>query len=256
MCLRRANQHDIVMRFNPGFRFRFRAVPFIATVIVMMIGASLGQWQLRRAGQKQVIEVKLTQRSAAPVVSIDGVGSDLDELEYRRLQIRGEFLADWPLYLDNRPYRSNAGLYVLMPLRLAASGKVVMVERGWIPRNPVDRAALPLLKTPPGTVTIEAQVRRSPGHVMQLGEAGRLQPGAIVQNLDLAEFGRSSRLPVQPFLVEQLSATEDGLVRDWPRPSVGVERHLGYAFQWYALVAMAAVFFVVTGFRRGKSEND
>jgi len=31
-----------------------------------------------------------------------------------------------------------------------------------------------------------------------------------------------------------------------------VEKHRGYAFQWYALAAMAFIFFVVTGIRRGK----
>lgn len=244
------------MRFNSGFRFRFRLIPFIATVLVMALGASLGQWQLRRADQKQSIEVKLAQRSAAPVLSIDAIGNNPDDLEYRKLQLRGEFVAGWPVYLDNRPYQSRAGLYVLMPLRLSEGGKVVLIERGWIPRNPVDRAKVPPLNTPAGTVTIQGQVRRSPGHLMQLGEAARLQPGAIVQNLDLKELARASSLPLQPVLVEQLSATDDGLVRDWPRPSAGVERHLGYAFQWYALVAMAAVFFVVTGIRRGKSAND
>ena len=244
------------MRFNPGFRFRFRLVPFIATLMVMALGASLGQWQLRRADQKQAIDIKLAQRGAAPVLAIDAVGNDPEAIEYRKLQLRGEFVADWPLYLDNRPYQSRAGLYVLMPLRLSDGGRVVLVERGWVPRDPFDRARLPRLDTPPGIVTITGQVRRSPGHLMQLGEAGRLQPGAIVQNLDLNEFARASKLPLQPFLLEQLSAIDDGLVRDWPRPSAGVERHLGYAFQWYALVAMAAVFFVVTGFRRGKSAND
>ncbi|MBC7416281.1 MAG: SURF1 family protein [Herminiimonas sp.] len=244
------------MRFNPGLRFRFRLIPFIATLIIMSIGAALGQWQLRRADLKQAIEVKLGQRATAPAIGIDDVGADLENAEYRRLHLRGEFLADWPLYLDNRPYQSRAGLYVLMPLRLAGSGKVVMVERGWIARNPVDRARVPPLATPTGIVMVEGQVRRSAGHVMQLGEAAQLQPRAIVQNLDLNEFARTSRLPLQPFLVEQLGQADDGLVRDWPKPSVGVDRHLGYAFQWFALVAMAAVFFVVTGFRSGKPATE
>jgi cytochrome oxidase assembly protein ShyY1 len=56
---------------------------------------------------------------------------------------------------------------------------------------------------------------------------------------------------MQPFVIEQLSDTRDGLIRDWPRPSTGIDRHLGYAFQWYALAATAFIFFVVTGFRRG-----
>jgi len=42
-------------------------------------------------------------------------------------------------------------------------------------------------------------------------------------------------------------------VRDWPPPSLGVEKHRAYAFQWYALALMALLFFLVTGSRRGTS---
>jgi cytochrome oxidase assembly protein ShyY1 len=34
-----------------------------------------------------------------------------------------------------------------------------------------------------------------------------------------------------------------------------VEKHQGYAFQWYALAAMAVIFFVVNGCRRGKTSK-
>ena len=243
------------MRFPLGLQFRFRLLPFIATLIVMAIGFTLGQWQMRRADQKQAIAVKLAERSNAPVLAADALAGDATDLEFRRVRLQGEFLADWPLYLDNRPYQGRAGLYALMPFRLAGSRQVVIVERGWIARDPRDRMHVPVLATPPGTVVIEGTVRRAPGHVLQLGQAPRLQPGAIVQNLNLAEFASVSGMPVQPALVDQTSDTGDRLLRDWPRPSVGIERHLGYAFQWYALTAMAAVFFCVTGFKRGRSAN-
>jgi cytochrome oxidase assembly protein ShyY1 len=76
-------------------------------------------------------------------------------------------------------------------------------------------------------------------------------PGAILQNLTVAEFAAASKFTMQPFVIEQSSDTHDGMVRDWPLPSVGIERHLGYAFQWYALALTAFLFFVVTGYRRG-----
>lgn len=87
---------------------------------------------------------------------------------------------------------------------------------------------------------------------MQLGKADVLRPGAIVQNMNASEFENSAGLKMQPFVLEQTSDMQDGLVRDWPRPSLGVEKHQGYAFQWYALAVMALIFFVATGFRRGK----
>lgn len=247
------------MPFIAGLRWRFRTVPFLAMLVVVAIGVSLGQWQLRRAAQKQAIDVKLTERATAPALAVDALGAlgALDAapsvLEFRHVRLRGEFLPQWPVYLDNRPYQSRAGLYVVMAFRLVGSSKAILVERGWLARDAQDRTHLPTLSTPLGMVAIEGTLRQAPGRVMQLGVAPALLPGAIVQNLDPAVFARASGVSLLPLLLEQTSAADDRLVRDWPRPSSGVDRHLGYAFQWYALAAMAFLFFVVTGFRRADS---
>jgi len=240
------------MRFASGYRFQFRLIPFLAALIVMVIGAALGQWQLNRADAKRAIEVKLAQRSSSPVIALERTDENSEELEYQQVRLAGEFLKDWPLYLDNRPHLGRAGFYVLMPFRIAGSN-VILVQRGWVPRDTQDRARLPPLMTAQGVITLEGQIRRAPGNVMKMGQATALRPGAILQNLDLAELARVSGLPVRPYMVQQTSNTGDGLLRDWPLPSSGIDRHLGYAFQWYALAAMAGIFFVVTGFKRAKS---
>ncbi|MDB5762958.1 MAG: SURF1-like protein [Herminiimonas sp.] len=232
-------------------RFRFRWVPFIAAAVAVAIGVSLGQWQMRRAAQKEAIETKLTAREIAPPVPLGSVVGPIDEIEYRRVLVTGEFVRDWPVYLENRPYRSEAGFQVLMPLKIAGSDMHIVVARGWVPRDRADRAKLPAIATPDGQVQLMGIARRNPDRLLQLGSAAELRPGAILQNLDVAEFAQASKLAMQPFVIEQLSDTHDGLVRDWPRPSAGIDRHLGYAFQWYALAATAFIFFVVTGFRRG-----
>jgi surfeit locus 1 family protein len=236
-------------------KFRFRWIPFIATAVVVALGISLGQWQTRRAAEKEQIESKLSARQSAPPLAIgtqsraiDDVGG-IDGLEYRRVVVRGEFVRDWPVYLDNRPYQGASGFYVLTPLKIAGSDLHVLVARGWTRRDPVDRTKVMALAPPAGTVEIEGVAKRNSGHVMQLGRPEPLRPGAIVQNLDIEEFTKGSKLAMQPFVIEQLTDTQDKLVRDWPRPSAGVEKHRGYAFQWYALAATAFLFFIVTGFR-------
>ena len=55
----------------------------------------------------------------------------------------GEFVRDWPLYLDNRPQDGRAGFYLLMPLRIAGSNMHVLVARGWLPRYTAERGRLP-----------------------------------------------------------------------------------------------------------------
>jgi len=232
-------------------KFRFRWMPFIAAIVAAAIGIALGYWQTRRATEKEAIEARLQQRAEAAPLALDGSLHSIEEAEFRRVRVQGQFLHDWNVYLDNRPHNGAPGFYVLTPMRIAGSDQHVLVARGWVKRDIADRTKLPEIPVPPGPVVIEGMARRAPGHVLQLGKAEPLRPGAIVQNADSAAVGEAAGLKMAPFVVEQVSETQDGLVRDWPRPSSGVDKHRGYAFQWYALAATALIFFVVTGFRRG-----
>lgn len=234
-------------------RFQFRWVPFIAALVAAMVGVSLGNWQMRRASDKEAIEQKLTARQAAAPLNLAAPEPNVDEIEFRRVKVVGEFLDTWPIYLDNRPHQGAAGLYLVMPLKIAGSNQHVLVMRGWLPRDPVDRSKLPAIPTPATSLTIEGVVRRNAGQLLQLGEPTALRPGAIVQNLDIGQFEQASKLDLQPIVIEQTNDIPDGLVRDWPKPSAGVDKHLGYAFQWYGLAITALIFFVVTGIKRGNS---
>lgn len=233
-------------------KFRFRTIPFVAAIIGATVGVSLGQWQTRRAAEKDAIEAKISVREIATPMVLGAANSDIEDMEYRRVIVRGTFVREWPIYLDNRPYKGQAGRYVLMPLKMEGSDRYVLVARGWVARDVADRTKLPSLKTPDVQVAIEGVIRRGVGHVLQLG-VERLTPGAIVQNVEPGQVTAAARIAMEPFVLEQLTDTNDGLVRDWPRPSTGVEKHRGYAFQWYALAATSLVFFFVTGFRRGRN---
>lgn len=235
--------------------FRFRWVPFIAALTVAAIGLMLGNWQTRRAHEKEVIEAKLIERARAPAVVIGATPKDPGEMEYRRVSATGSFVGNWNIYLENRPHQGAPGFYVLTPLKIAGSDTHILVVRGWVKRDIADRARLPAIATPAGQVEIGGIARTSTGHVLQLGTAEPLKPNAIVQNADIADIGRAAKIALQPFVIEQTSEAGDGLIRDWPRPSSGADKHRGYAFQWYALAATAFLFFVVTGFRRGRSST-
>jgi cytochrome oxidase assembly protein ShyY1 len=234
--------------------FRFRPIPFVATALLVALGVSLGNWQQRRADEKIALQQKLTGRGAgAPLV----IGPELvaaAPLEYRRVRVTGQFVASYPVYLNNRPQDGRAGFYLVMPLKLAGSDTHVLVARGWLPRNSVDAASIAPYDTPAGSVTVDGIVKASVGHIMQLGSPEPVKPGAIVQNIDPAQFAQASGLKLQPFFIEQGGPGADGLVRNWPAPALGVEKHQGYAFQWYALAAMALLFFMITGFRRGTNQ--
>lgn len=234
--------------------FRFRPIPFVATVLLVALGVSLGQWQDRRAAGKIAVQGQVDQAAKAPPLVLGGALLAPGVAEHRKVTARGEFVASWPILLDNRPQEGKGpGFYLVTPMRLAGTDTHVLVARGWLARPRGAAGLKPAFDTPAGPVTVTGVARATLGKVMQLGSAPQVAPGAILQNIDVAQFAKASGLTLQPFFIEQTDPVQPGdpLVRDWPAPSLGVEKHQGYAFQWYALAVMALLFFVITGFRRG-----
>lgn len=235
------------------FTFRFRWVPFLAALVVAAAGIALGEWQRGRALTKEHIAAAMQARDHLPALALPGSAQNqpIQDIEFRHVLARGEFMPNYLLYLDNRPHDGRAGLVLVAPLRLS-NGNVVLVMRGWFERDPQDRSHVPKAVIPQGEVQISGLLRHDTGHLLQLGQAAPLKPGAIVQNLQPGDFAKATGLPVLPFIIEETTAQlpqADGLVRDWPAPTSGADRNRGYAFQWYALAVMALVFFLVTGFR-------
>jgi len=235
-----------------SLKFRLRLIPLLATVALVILGVSLAQWQTRRALEKERIDLQMHQRALLEPLLLGSQPVAAKDAAFRRIRVSGQFVGAWPIYLDNRALHGAAGFYVMMPFKIQGSEMHLLVARGWQPRNALDRSKMPPLATPAGIVQIEGIARENIDRVMQLGQATPLAPGAIVQNISAAEVARQAKLPMQDFILEQTSALPDGLQRDWPLPSAGADKHRAYAFQWYALSLMAIIFFVVTGYRRGK----
>ena len=234
------------------FAFRFRPVALIAALIVALIGILLGNWQQDRAAYKTDLQARQLARAAQPPFTLGSTTAAAPDLEFRRVRVHGEFVAGWPVLLANRPRGSQSGFYLAMPFKIAGADEHVLVLRGWLPRQ-AEFDKLPTFATPAGPVTLEGRLVLSAGKVMELGDGPPLAPGAAVQNLTPQALAQASGLRLLPFLVQQTvpATPADLMARDWPLPEAGIDKHRGYAFQWYALAALALLFYVMTGFRRG-----
>jgi len=138
----------------------------------------------------------------------------------------------------------KVGFFVVTPLRLEGRREAVLVQRGWVARNFDQRALLPTVLTPPGRVEIVGRIAATPSRMLELDSAAS---GPIRQNIDVASFARETGLELLPLAVIE-SATSipshDGLERHWPPPATDVQKHYGYAFQWFAIAAAIAVLYV------------
>ncbi|WMW80359.1 SURF1 family protein [Undibacterium cyanobacteriorum] len=228
-----------------------RTLPLLATIIVCIAGIMLGNWQTRRAQEKENIALQIEQQAKLPSALIDANQLTMPRA-FQRIHLRGQFIQQWPLYLDNRPMNGKVGMVALMPFQLSESNKAVLVARGWFQRDLKERTKIPRLEIPNGEIEIAGIVRQHLDRSMQLGADEIITPGSILQNLSSAEVAATLKLDMPEWVLEQTSTQGEGLQRDWPVPSNGADKHRAYAFQWYGLTVMAFLFFVVTGIRRGK----
>lgn len=244
----------------------FAPVPMLAGVALIALTCSLGRWQLSRAHERIERQARIVALENAPPQRVTAQPVAADSVMYRPVLLRGTFDVAHTVLLENRPHVTNGvsrpGFEVLIPLRLeGAGGRAVLVDRGWLPRDAADRTRIAPYTTPAGEVQVEGTAVPHASRVFSLGSKdGADEVGQrLRQNIDLDAFSREIGVPLQPFVVQQQSDAQDGLLRDWPRADLGADRNYGYAFQWFAMAAAVLglmVFYSVRRYRRlaGTSE--
>jgi surfeit locus 1 family protein len=209
----------------------------------MGVTSALGMWQLGRASQKQALQDQIQQRSELTAWTERNLFEAADPQVglHRSVRLTGEWVTGIDIFLDNRQMDGRVGFFLVTPLRLAGSDRVILVQRGWVPRDFTDRSRVPLVETPVGVIRIQGRLAPAPGKLFELGDAGT---GPIRQNIDVAELSQETGLALLDFSVLQTGDPTDGLQRNWPRITEGVHKHHGYAFQWFGLCALAGILYV------------
>lgn len=220
-------------------RTRFWTVT-IAAAGTVALTASLGVWQLSRAAQKQALETGIVERGAmaalddAAVLSANGV---VEPLLHRMVRLKGQWVPEASVFLDNRPMAGRSGFILVTPLRISGDGRALLVQRGWVPRNFQDRSQVPEVPTPSDEVEVTGRLAPPPSRLFELGAA---EQGRIRQNLDIESLARDTGLALLPMSVLQTGASPEGLLREWPRFESAAHKHHAYAAQWFAMSAVAA----------------
>ncbi len=224
-----------------------RVLILLVAVAGVLITASLGRWQLDRAAQKQALVDERHAHESMPQLDGSTLGQLGDSpanragLLYRPVLLRGRWIAEHTVYLDNRQMQGRAGFYVVTPLALQSSKVVILVQRGWVQRSFTDREALPEVITTDQEVEIRAHLAPWPSRMYEFATEDH---GPIRQNLDLEGFRSATGLPLLEVSAVQTGPASEGLLREWPQVASGIEKHQGYAFQWFGLSATIALLYV------------
>ncbi|MBC7945765.1 MAG: SURF1 family protein [Burkholderiales bacterium] len=214
---------------------------------------SLANWQLSRAAEKAGRQESLEKLATEPAVRVPGTVIDPADFEFRKVEVSGKFEPRHTIYLDNKTLAGKVGFEIVTPLRIDGTERYVLINRGWVAANP-KRDNLPAVAAPSGTVLITGTAVVPSKKILELSEQTGV--GAIRQNLVLERYRETSGLDVQPIVIQQTSAADDGLQRRWARPDAGIAKHQGYAFQWFALALTIAVLYLVLNVKKCSIEAE
>lgn len=246
----------IRLRFG---RYRFHAGlwPTLATLVLFPCLVALGNWQLSRADTKRILQASYDRYQSEPEKELYPVLEPLESLQFRRIRVRGRYVPENQILLDNRVHQGRAGYHVLTPLRIRDGNIHVLVNRGWVPVGP-DRSQLPSTATPPGEVEITGVAAHPSRPGYRLAPAQPPGPGwhPVWQFLDQAEYARASKLTLQPVVILLDPEAPGGFTRQWNRLDAGIQTHLGYALTWFSLaVALIAIYILVNTRREDDVDN-
>lgn len=232
-----------------NWEFRRGLWPALAAAAGIALMLALGNWQLGRGREKSELKARIDKLAAGPAIHVPATELSAGDVQLRRVEARGVFEPKYAVLIDNRLRHGAPGYHVVMPLRLGEGGRYVLVNRGWVAAER-DRSRLPEVKTPAGPVTVTGMALTPGGRFLEL--SGKVTEGKVWQNLTIARYRQAMPIAIQPFLIQQdqTGAPDDALVREWDPPDLGVDKHYGYAFQWFALAVLILVFYLVTHVKR------
>ncbi len=262
-------------------------IAYLAAIAVIMITCALGFWQLERAKQKETQQTIIREKQSLPTQLLTSHNGNQNDMLFRHLNVKGYWLSDASLYLDNRPdQHGRPGIEVITPLCLSSENethnglelqtnlltsaatmdkhkncrpdnKVILVKRGWLPSNPLKREVIAPFVTTNGVIEITGLALPNFDRVYALGEEENPQTARLRQNITIDEYAQAFSFTAYPFILQQTSTTNDGLQRPWlnmvtPEQNPiqkSIARHYGYAFQWFSLAALTGILMLYFSWR-------
>ena len=174
------------------------------------------------------------------------------ELMWRHVIFSGEFMQGKVILLDNQIMEGEPGYLVFTPLRLENTDKLVLVNRGWIDVGS-SRDKVPAIETPSSVVKLEGVIKDVPSTGIFLGDIAveKLDNGIYrAQRIHMDEIERLVKHEFLPYIIRLEPESGFGFERKWQLPGSGEEKHLGYAFQWFALAITLVVIYIAVNTRK------
>ena len=250
-----------IVRFTVGRRVFAPSWAMTAlTLVLCVVFVRLGEWQWHKAEWRQA-EWNAFARGADRAVALGSRGTAAVP-RFQRVGVAGRFDPEHQFLLDNRIVNGAAVYEVLTPLELD-DGRVLLVDRGWVPFTGY-RSRLPDVRLDaPGPVRLTGRIDLLPAGGLSFGRrsprAGREWP-KVTSYPSIAELASALGAAVPGVRLEPRILLLDphephGYVREWQPPGMSPARYLSYAAQWWLFAVTLVVIWAVLSARKPRAET-
>lgn len=234
-----------------SYQFKPKFIPSLATLVAILVMVAFGTWQSNKAQQKKELQDRYDERASLTAQQITAEIVDAELYRYKKVAVSGSYDTRYQILLDNRIHNDQAGYHVITPFQIQDSGIYVLINRGWVPLGN-NRDELPEINTPAGIQQLTGIATLPPAKIYELKPSEPIKGTwqAVWQNMDLDRYKNAVPFQIQPVIVQLDKESPGGFLREWPRPDTRIQTHLGYAFQWYGMAAMLAMFYIFTNLKK------
>ncbi|QEU95250.1 SURF1 family protein [Streptomyces kanamyceticus] len=236
------------------YRFLLSRQWVILTLIALVlipVMVELGFWQLHRHEHRVAQNQRVTEALAAdpvPAEKLTSPGHEVPKTDlYRRVSAKGTYDAKHEVVVRRRTNSDDeVGFHVLTPFVLD-DGKVLLVNRGWIPADG-PQTAFPKIPAPPkGEVTVTGRMMAD-----ETSAASGIKDvrGLPDRQIMLISSGQQADALGKQVLGGYVELTSPEAVGGSPQliggpDHSGIGPHMAYAVQWWLFAAGVPVGWVV-----------
>ncbi|WP_425561428.1 SURF1 family protein [Microbacterium binotii] len=237
-----------------------RWTAYVAVAIAFAIACVfLSNWQFARNGERAAQLALVERNYDADAIPLDEMlpSDQLDpESEWHPVVVVGEYVPEQQTVVRNRPHGGTSAFEVLTPLR-TSDGRVLIVDRGWVPPAESGDGPSAIPAPPSGTVSVVVRLRAPEA----LPTSGRTAPAGQVPTINLPLVAETTG-PTTLTSAYGVLVSESPAVAEMPyaldAPSEDPGPHLSYAIQWILFAVMGFVFigYIIRTERRKRAEDN
>ena len=210
-------------------------------ILCLSLLLGLGGWQVRRGLEKSRVQESLAEPQNQNIL-LHQRPENWIELQYKTVQLEGQWLAEKSFLLDNRVHKGRLGYEWLNPFQLITDASVILVNRGWVEKNRMaETASVGNESGQPVKVTGQFYLP-DPGFTLGPTYTSTDSWPIVIQYFDQDALSQALGVDLEPGIVVLDSNLNRGLTRIWSPFIIDSSRHYGYALQWWGLALVLIIF--------------